>query len=288
MRRLRGGLGAQMHVLDVETADGRRQKMVLRRFFPDRDRATPENVAREYEVLRLLELAGVDAPRGLFLDASGESFGVPAMVLMYLPGASVYAPRDQQRWAERLARGLLEVHAITPDHFDLSGLHVQLIDGIREQIERRALPADVRGALAREVHALLMRDLERITWPEPGLVHDDFWPGNVVWYRERLAGIIDWTFAEVGDPRTDVAQCRVDIAMIHSAGLANAFRDAYQALAPQPLPDMWFFDLHRGLGALLAYERWLDGYHDAGIQITPATARRRIEAFLRRALSERP
>ena len=101
-------------------------------------------------------------------------------------------------------------------------------------------------------------------------------------------GIIDWAYAEVGDPRTDVAQCRVDIAMIHSADLADAFRDAYQALRAAALPDMWYFDLHRGLGALFHYKKWIEGYHDAGIQITPAVARRRIDAFLRRALAAKP
>ena len=276
-----------MHVLDIDDPRGGRHKLVLRRYMPDRDRATPEHVARENSVLRLLESAAVPAPRGVFLDAPGDYVGVPSMVLTYLLGASVYAPRDRGVWAERLARGLLAVHAITPDSFDLSKLHVQVIDGIREHLAKRAKPAGAHSALASEVHAVLTRELDQIKWPRPCLVHDDFWPGNVVWYRGQLAGIIDWTFAEVGDPRTDVAQCRADIAMNHSAELAEEFRDAYQALAPHSLPDMWYFDLHRGLGALLAYKTWLVGYHDAGIQLAPAVARRRIEAFLRRALAAR-
>jgi aminoglycoside phosphotransferase (APT) family kinase protein len=287
MRRLRGGLGARMHVLDIECRDGRREKLVLRRPRAEHEHATAKNVTKEYDVLRLLESASVDAPRGVLLDAQGEFFGVPAMVLTYLPGASVYAPRDQKAWAERLARGLLAVHAITPDRFDLSRLHVQLIDGIREHLVRRAEPARAHSRLASEVHAVLTKELDRIAWPKPCLVHDDFWPGNTVWHRGRLAGIIDWTFAEVGDPRTDLAQCRADIEMIVSTQLASDFLAAYQRLAPRPLPDMWYFDLHRGLGALLAYKKWIGGYHDAGIEITPSQARRRIEAFLERALAER-
>ena len=134
MRRLRGGLGARMHVLDIERSDGEREKLVLRRYMPDRDRATPEHVAREFDILRLLESAGVDAPAPSSSMLRASTSLCQAMVLTYLPGASVYAPRKPQVWAERLARGLLEVHAITPDRFDLSKLHIQLIDGIRGHI----------------------------------------------------------------------------------------------------------------------------------------------------------
>jgi aminoglycoside phosphotransferase (APT) family kinase protein len=286
MQRLRGGLGARMHVLDIARGDGGREKVVLRRF--GRDRTTSESVAHEFRILEFLHSVGIAAPRPLLLDIKGDLFGVPAMVLSYIPGHPVYEPRDPAAWAEHLAAGLLTVHAVTPDQFDLSWLHVQLSDGIREHIAQRKEPARAHGPLAGEVHDVLTRELDRIAWREPCLVHDDLWPGNVVWYRGRLAGIIDWQHGELGDPRSDVAQCRADITMIHSAGLADDFREAYQRLAPNPLPDMWFFDLHRGLGALLKYEGWLVGYHDAGIKLTPVVARRRIEAFLRCALEQRP
>jgi aminoglycoside phosphotransferase (APT) family kinase protein len=142
--------------------------------------------------------------------------------------------------------------------------------------------------LASEVHAALEQGLDRIDWPEPALVHDDFWPGNVIFRSGRAVGVVDWSNAEVGDPRADVSQCRIDLAFIIGLDAADAFLDAYQALAPQPLPDIWYFDLFRGLRALLSYEHWLPGYHDAGLtHVTPAGARERIEAFLLRALDER-
>ncbi len=286
-RRLRGGLGARMDVLDIEDADGARRKVSLRRFVRDHPTSAPEHVAHEFEILRLVESTGIAAPRPLLLDSQGEFFGVPAMVLTYLPGRPLYNPADEQVWAGDLARALLSVHAVTPERADLSKLGVHLKEGMREQLRRRAEAVRVRGALAREVHAVLTQHLNRIEWAEPCLVHDDYWPGNTVWYRGRLAGIIDWTFAEVGDPRTDVAQCRVDVVMSHSSRLADAFLKAYQSLAPRPLGDIWYFDLFRGLGGLLWYQRWLEGYHDAGLtHLTASVARRRLDAFLRKALAQ--
>jgi aminoglycoside phosphotransferase (APT) family kinase protein len=286
MRRLRGGIGTHMHVLDIESTDGTRRKVTLRRFVPGHHYATPEHVAREFEVLRLVGSAGIAAPEALLLDAEGELFGVLAMVLSYIPGRPLYAPRNERGWLEQLAGALLPLHAMTPDRFDLSRLEVRLLDAMRAQLAGKAEATRAHGELAAEVHAVLTQNLGRIEWPEPCLTHDDYWLGNTVWYRGRFAAIIDWTPAKVGDPRADVAQCRVDLAISHGSDVPDAFLDAYQTLAPRPLADMWYFDLFRGLGGLLYYEQWLEGYHDAGLtHLTPTLARRRLEVFLRKALA---
>ena len=133
---------------------------------------------------------------------------------------------------------------------------------------------------------MLTQRLGSISWPEPTLVHDDFWPGNTVWRRNRLNAVIDWSEAEVGDPRADVSQCRIDLTAMHSEEYAEAFLEAYQRSRPGgPLPDIWFFDLFRGLRALGSLERWLAGYHDIGLShltLEPMIAR--LEQFLRHAL----
>ena len=283
-RRLRGGLGARMHVLDVERADGTRLKVSLRRFVRDHRHSTPDHVAHEYRILQLVEEAGIPAARPLLLDAHGRLFGVPTMVLTYVPGRPLYAPRDVTSWADQLAQALLRVHSLTSDNVDLSWLSIYDREGMRSEIGRRE--EDAQGdPLAREVHAVLKAEIDRIRWLEPTFVHDDFWPGNTVWRYGRLVGVIDWTSAELGDPRADVSQCRADIALSLGQDEADAFLDSYQAQAPQPLPDVWYFDLFRGLRALIHYPSWLNGYHDAGLtHITSSLARDRIEAFLRTAL----
>ena len=285
---MRGGVGARMDVLDIERADGRRRKVTLRRFPRDNRSSQPEHVAREYHALQLVEKAGIPAPRPLLLDAEAELFGVPAIVLTYLPGAPVYLPRDVGAWADQLARVLLAIHAVTSDRFDLSVLNVHLRDDVRQELKTRRPHAQEHGSLARSVHAVLVRDIDHIGWQNATLVHNDFWPGNTVWYRGKLTGVVDWTQAKVGDPRTDVSQCRIDLAVILDLAAAEAFREAYESNAAAPVPDIWYFDLLRGLGALLSYEFWLPGYHDAGLaHVTKRRARTRIEAFLRTALEER-
>ena len=149
--RLRGGLGCRMDRLRIERADGARFDVSLRRFYR-RDRfQDPDRAPTEFEVLQLLEQADISAPRALLLDAAGDLFDCPAMVISFLPGAPLLVPENAQVWTEDLARTLLGIHAITPDRYDLSRLPVKLHDMLHEGIEkRRDAVAESKEDLARE------------------------------------------------------------------------------------------------------------------------------------------
>jgi aminoglycoside phosphotransferase (APT) family kinase protein len=286
-RRLPGGLGCRSDVLDFAQADGSRRTLTLRRFvWADHRFSTPEHVAHEFEVLRLVERAGVPAPRPILLDAGGDYFGVPVMVISYLPGRPVFPTTRIERWTAGLAGVLLKLHAVTPDKYDLSWLHVQLRDGMRTRIHEWKAENQT-DPLAREMLAVLDAELDRIDFSNPTLVHDDFWSGNTVAFRSRIIGIIDWTTAEVGDPRTDVSECRIDMVLSHDAYVADAFREDYERLAGCVLDDLWYFDLYRGYHAWGEYEHWLEGYHDMGlVHLKLAEVGERLRAFLRCALEE--
>ena len=274
-----------MDVLGIERADGSRWKVALRRFVREGHRfSAPEHVEREFQILRLLEKAGVPAPQPVLLDAQGKYFGTPAIVMSYLPGRPLFPTTNIARWTKGLAEALLRLHAVTPDEHDLSWLHEQLGNGMRERIDawKADNPSD---PLAMEMLAILDTELDRIDFSKPTLVHDDFWSGNTVAYRGRIIGIIDWTSAEVGDPRTDVSECRIDMVLSHNADVADAFRDDYERLSGSRLDDLWYFDLYRGFHAWLEYEHWLEGYHDMGLtHLKPTEVGARLHAFLRTAV----
>ena len=44
-----------------------------------------------------------------------------------------------------------------------------------------------------------------------GFVHRDFNPGNVLWVRSRLSGLVDWQWACVGPRSVDPAHCRLNL-----------------------------------------------------------------------------
>jgi aminoglycoside phosphotransferase (APT) family kinase protein len=285
MRRLRGGLSSRMHVLTIEDAEQRRFQVVLRRIGSERQDAT-----YEFEVLKLLDRLGIAGARPLLLDAEGAYFGSPALVVSYIAAKPVFSAPDMEAWSDEVARALLEVHTVTPARFDLSLLHFRGLDDLAPEIEERRAEVGEAAPVAREVLAVMEAELSAIKPEAPCLIHNDFWPSNVLWRKGRVVAVVDWDDAAIGDPRSDVAQMRIDLVISLGLEAADRFLASYQKRAPQSLKDVWYFDLLRGLRALLFFEewRWLEGYHDAGLtHLTAPECRQRIQAFLERTLRER-
>ncbi|HLF77390.1 MAG TPA: phosphotransferase [Dehalococcoidia bacterium] len=284
VRRLRGGLGARMHVLNLETASGRRERLVLRRYIAGWRFSDAAAANKEFRVLQLAASAHIPAPKPVWLDAEARFFTTPCMVLSYLPGRSFHVPRNIHEWVSELARGLTAVHAVAPDRYDLSWLEPLDRQTILHGLEKRRVQATA-GPLALQVIDEADRRLQNLDLSNV-LIHADFHPGNTVFARTRLSGIVDWPEACLGDPAYDVAQCRLDLVISHGTEVADAFRDAYEKTSGNKLGNLDFFDLERGLLALVHYRRWLDGYHDAGLtHITAQAAGARLRLFLRSALA---
>ena len=57
--------------------------------------------------------------------------------------------------------------------------------------------------------------------PPPGLpevlVHRDYHPGNVLWRRSKISGVVDWQAACTGPAVADVAHCRVNLLTFGTA-----------------------------------------------------------------------
>jgi aminoglycoside phosphotransferase (APT) family kinase protein len=260
--------------------------VVLRRAILGWDEGSPQRAREAFNILTILQSAGIAAPRPLFLDAEGEFLGVPTMALSYIPGRSFFHHPDTGAWVDGLAQALAQIHTITPDRFDLTSLPP--LKTYPDRIDNDHEHHRAAGPLAIEAHETLVKQMETIAPLGPCLVHNDYWPGNTVWFRGRLVAVVDWASASVGDPRTDVAQCRSDLVFANGLDVADAFLKRYEAYAG-PMPDMWYHDAFMGLRALLNYPKWLVGYHDAGMgHLDLADVGVRIEAFLRRALDQAP
>jgi len=54
------------------------------------------------------------------------------------------------------------------------------------------------------------RAVELVRTQPPGQVflHRDFHPGNVLWRRGKVSGLVDWQSASIGPPSVDPGHCR--------------------------------------------------------------------------------
>jgi aminoglycoside phosphotransferase (APT) family kinase protein len=153
-----------------------------------------------------------------------------------LPGRVWLMPRDREHWLRQMAQMLARIHAL-----DATGAAFEpWLDAATLAPPADATRADIwREAFARVAEA-----------PRAGpacFIHRDYQHFNLLWSRERLSGVVDWSGAAVGPPDVDVGHCRLNLTLLFSVEVAERFRELYEAAAGRTLDPYW--DVH----ALLSY-----------------------------------
>jgi aminoglycoside phosphotransferase (APT) family kinase protein len=239
VRPLTGGVASSVHALDVVDGDGQRHQLVLRRHLDDEDAdgRRAEFIDHEAAVLTALTACALPTPCLVATDPSGEHAGAPALLMTRLPGRMLLDPKDPASWAQQIAAALPHIHALTPN--------TDWTEQARDA-DRLEIPTWARDpAVWREALAIAQQPG---TEYEPCFVHGDFQHFNLVWSREQLTGVVDWTFSGVGMPEHDVGHCRLNIAILWGADAAEDFRLRYESAAGRQTDPYW--DLQAALGFL--------------------------------------
>jgi aminoglycoside phosphotransferase (APT) family kinase protein len=168
--------------------------------------AQTEKAEREAAVQAFVAVLGFPAPRPLFLDTSGDPFGLPFMIMERLPGSPAVDrlknPLSVRGTVRHMAALQARLHTLPtadcPLPYD-SPLVNRLLQPARELVESHAPPGAEASLAWLEKHAALVRD------EEPVLTHNDFHPLNILVAGDRLS-LLDWSDAALGDRHCDVAR----------------------------------------------------------------------------------
>jgi aminoglycoside phosphotransferase (APT) family kinase protein len=263
------------HRLRVDTAGGAEIDLLLRRF-TDRERLASDpwyQPVPEVDALRAIAPLHVSVPALVAEDIDAAACDVPALLLTWLPGQTPVDPGDMATFVRGLAEPLPTVHAAQvptsmrpyEPYFESDGLSVGDLRPPTWAFDRstweRAFEAVARG---------------RPQGPAR-FIHRDYHHGNTVWQEDELTGILDWTTGCVGPPGVDLARARINLAWDFDLETADAFLDAFEAVAAEPDAHHSYWDL------LDAVDGLGDGTADP--EDDPA-ALGRYEAFVARALAE--
>jgi aminoglycoside phosphotransferase (APT) family kinase protein len=228
-RPLRGGGASAVHLLTVRRIGGAVERVVLRRYVrPEPNLEEPDIAEQEGRALRFvagLDLGvGVATPRLLALDATGAGAGVPALLMSRLAGRVEWSPADMDRWLERLAGPLPAIHAAPLPPPGVIRPFAPYGQGSYE------LPGWARWP------AMWARAVEWFHRPIPDdagpevFIHRDFHPGNVLWRRGRVTGVVDWASASIGPACVDVGHCRGNLFQ-YGLEVADRFTALWERLA---------------------------------------------------------
>jgi Ser/Thr protein kinase RdoA (MazF antagonist) len=227
VRRMLGGSSTAVHEVDVRDRGGGIHALVLRRFIRPNWKY-PGLPRREARVLQMLERARHPAPRLVAFDDGPRETDARAVLMTRLPGRVELAPKRVGAWLRAMAVELPRIHDIALD--------VRL-RGYRPYYDPRALDVPRWSRRKRAWRRLLDLASSRQPRTKPSFIHRDYHPGNILWRRGAISGVVDWISACAGPPQVDVAHCRVNLVRLHSMETADRFLAAYAAAAGARVHD---------------------------------------------------
>ena len=157
---------------------------------------------------------------------------MPAVLMTRVPGHVHLTPRDPDSWLGQMAELLVQLHSLDISAPATKPPGPQEPRPAPDWIRQRQAWDDAQAVLAE---------------PPPAstrcFVHTDFQHFNMLWRRERLTGMVDWTWPKQGPPDGDVGHCRLNLAVLHSVDWAERFRLAYERTSGREV-EPWY-DLRR-------------------------------------------
>jgi aminoglycoside phosphotransferase (APT) family kinase protein len=207
--------------------------VVLRR--PPRGPLPPSahDVLREARLLTALEPTAVRAPRVLAVCDDTEVIGAPFYIMERVRGAvmtdtvpaALDTPEQRARIADELIDALVELHGTDWTTLGLEGFgkptgylerQLRRFNGLWEVNRTREIEE------LDEVGAWLAANMPES--PPATIVHGDYRLGNTMFADEtppRLAAILDWEMATIGDPLADIGYLMVH--WVQSADVKSRF-----------------------------------------------------------------
>ncbi|HVR72789.1 MAG TPA: phosphotransferase family protein [Planctomycetota bacterium] len=252
LQRLAGGASRAAFALDIEIGGGPwkgRHAAVLRLDLGGRIYDASLERVEELQVISHAERGGVPVPRPLWASSDGTILGRGFLLLERVEGETIgrkivqlpVLAEARRLLPGELGKALARIHALDPAPLEFlprprargsPGAWAPALDACeraRVEMDRAGgtYPGLEAGLRWLEAHAPAAEAVV--------LVHGDFRLGNIIVGPEGLRAVIDWEFAQVGDPHEDLAwpfvrDWRFGMDSLRFAGLSDGadFLAAYE------------------------------------------------------------
>ena len=274
VRWIGGGVGSATHA--VSYADG--FSVVIKRYPSD-----PDAVRCEWERLTFAHAAGLPVPEPIGVDLDGAWFGCPTVVMARMAGRADLAPSNHARYVSEVVAALATIHAVDVSSAEGCVSSPHFVDTWIPPDE----PSD--GVLDPSVADRLLGTLVALhPWTGDDVRvfnHGDFHPGNLLWSRGKLTGVVDWSGARVGYRGGEVAYFANEAELLLGAEVGDAIQHTYVAQVA-PIENvitwrvLWAYAAHRYADHYLV--GWREqGRRDLTIEIVTTRLVAMVERLLR-------
>ena len=253
---LKGGFSANVTVMDISGPKGSSHKLVVRRLDNMHRKAISQIARDEYKLLEILKELKLAVPTPVYLDAHGEFFTEPCMVLEFMDGDTNFSPDDLGDYLMQMASHLSLIHKLDCTSHDFSFLP-PVNDHVAQLIA-------ARGGKVVEATLAYLDDIVEVlenVWPpvqrnSDVLLHGDYWPGNIICQDDKITGIIDWEAAKTGDPLADLAVSRMEVLWAFGREAMEQFTDHYVRISNPEITALPYWDLYTALRHVNAFAGW--------------------------------
>jgi aminoglycoside phosphotransferase (APT) family kinase protein len=248
---LEGGVSAHVTAVELALPGGGTERVVIRRHgATDWKPLEADVTSMEFNLLRTLEREGFAVPAPRLLDLSGTILPTPYMVMALVDGSTDVASSELPDALRQMASYLSRLHAIDIESIDLPALPCR-DDPTANTM--RYLPDTSLGERIRAAHGRHgpIRPTNR-----PTLLHGDYWPGNVLWRDGKIAAVIDWEDAAIGDPIADLAGSRNELLWKYGLDARERFTRHYCSMTPIDLTNLPFWEISGATGAMALMGEW--------------------------------
>ncbi len=261
LSRLPGGLEGKTFAFRLHE-----QPFVLKVYAADDGQARTE-----FDNLTVVSMARVPTPQPVLVDADGEWFQTPAIVMTALPGRPDMHPGDISLWIHGAAEALAHIHELPSARAG----HVRAPRWQRWQPSTMGIGSDSARA-----DAVLTQLYDRVGLLPTVLSHDDYNPGNLLYDGGGLSGVVDWADITIEPRHAAVAMYRHFLAIHPGGDTPEMFLDVYEREANTLLDDLPLWDVLYGLRGLRPIDHWVLACEGLGLDITSSEIQQRSRAWV--------
>ena len=212
---LSGGVSSDVFLIEAKQ-NNTKIKLVLRY---EAGPPSKNDIKNEFTLLQALANTNIPSAEPLFIDTSCKILDRPFMLLSFLEGDINIPNADNLDLNTKMVDQLKCIHSI--DLAQLPDLPIQIdpMKGLLEYLPKADEWMELRNYLSSLKNTAF--EGQRV------FLHGDFWPGNILWVKDQIVAVIDWDYAAIGDPLSDLAVSSLEMRYEFGKEGMNQFCEAY-------------------------------------------------------------
>ena len=236
-----------------------------------------EKAQKEFSLMKDMKHFGVATPRVDVLVTDRSILEHPFIVMEYIKGGTLEARIGNDgvsHWLDSMMEVLVRIHAVPWSELipepalpiPSSDEPLAYVGGLLDEMD---LVIEQHSLVGFESSMSWLREREALGFStQPVLIHNDYHAQNIL-LREGSLVVIDWSFAEIGDFRMDLAWSVLLFGVMAGGDHRVALKKAYERAADSHIENFEFFEALKFAMRMVTIGMWLD--EDVAIPVAGIT-----------------